>query len=87
MNTFKTLAGKDPEHEVKAENEPVSSTGFSQKPLTERIMGSEGKMKALHYDGPFKVSIKEIERPKVRIRMLKSFVLERPISRAATGIN
>lgn len=64
MNTLKSLAGKDPEHEVKAENEPVSSTGFSQKPLKEQVMGSEGKMKALHYDGAFKVSIKEIERPK-----------------------
>ena len=25
----------------------------------------DGKMKALHYDGPFKVSIKEIPRPKL----------------------
>jgi len=27
---------------------------------------SEGSMKALHYDGPFKVSIKEIPKPKLQ---------------------
>lgn len=25
-----------------------------------------GKMKALHYDGPFKVSVQEIEQPKIQ---------------------
>ena len=28
-------------------------------------MASQNKMKALHYDGPFKVSIKEIDLPKL----------------------
>lgn len=27
---------------------------------------SSGKMKALHYDGPFKVSVKEIDLPKIQ---------------------
>ena len=28
-------------------------------------MTTETKMKALHYDGPYKVSVKEIELPKI----------------------
>jgi threonine dehydrogenase-like Zn-dependent dehydrogenase len=28
-------------------------------------MATETKMKALHYDGPYKVSVKEIELPKI----------------------
>ena len=28
-------------------------------------MATETKMKALHYDGPFKVSVKEIDLPKI----------------------
>jgi hypothetical protein len=31
----------------------------------EDIMATETKMKALHYDGPFKVSVKEIDLPKI----------------------
>ncbi|KAF7185232.1 putative zinc-type alcohol dehydrogenase-like protein YbdR [Pseudocercospora fuligena] len=27
---------------------------------------ADGKMKALHYDGPFKVSVKEIDMPKIQ---------------------
>ncbi|KXT04420.1 hypothetical protein AC578_3602 [Pseudocercospora eumusae] len=27
---------------------------------------ADGKMKALHYDGPFKVSVKEIDIPKIQ---------------------
>lgn len=60
MNTLKKLVGQDPEDE----NAQTSDS----KPLTERlttaIMG-DNKMKALHYEGPFKVSVKEIERPKL----------------------
>jgi threonine dehydrogenase-like Zn-dependent dehydrogenase len=26
---------------------------------------SEGKMKALHYDGPYQVSVKDIDRPRI----------------------
>ena len=38
---------------------------------------TETKMKALHYDGPFKVSVKEIELPKIQhpddvVRILSS---------------
>jgi hypothetical protein len=33
---------------------------------TEDTMATETKMKALHYDGPFKVSVKEIDLPKIQ---------------------
>jgi hypothetical protein len=28
-------------------------------------MSAEGKMKAVHYEGPFKVSVKEVDTPKI----------------------
>jgi hypothetical protein len=34
-------------------------------PQQQNKMATETKMKALHYDGPYKVSVKEIELPKI----------------------
>jgi len=37
----------------------------SDRSKTEDTMATQTKMKALHYDGPFKVSVKEIDLPKI----------------------
>ena len=58
------------EDDSKTEEKQQAETQSDSKPLTDQTTSTaamaDGKMKALHYDGPFKVSVKEIERPKLQ---------------------
>ncbi len=68
ISTVKKLVGLEDENKV--EENQSTQLPTESKPLTDQTKStaamSDGKMKALHYDGPFKVSIKEIERPKLQ---------------------
>lgn len=53
-NTLQTIPLLDPDHDP----------GTEQAHTTSSTMSNE-KMKAVHYEGPFKVSVKEVELPKL----------------------
>ena len=57
------------EDDNKTEDTQATQADTNSKPLTDQTKSAatmgDGKMKALHYEGPFKVSVKEIERPKL----------------------
>jgi hypothetical protein len=55
MAGLQTIPLLDPEHDPGTEQAHTTSSNMSDE-----------KMKAVHYEGPFKVSVKEIELPKIQ---------------------
>lgn len=53
-NTLQTIPLLDPDHDPGTEQAHTTSSSMSNE-----------KMKAVHYEGPFKVSVKEVELPKL----------------------
>jgi D-arabinose 1-dehydrogenase-like Zn-dependent alcohol dehydrogenase len=53
-NSLQTIPLLDPEHDPGTEQAHTPNTNMSGQ-----------KMKAVHYEGPFKVSVKEVELPKI----------------------
>lgn len=60
-----TQPASEPKSEPKEETKQETKEETNPATTTTATM-SEGKMKALHYDGPFKVSVKEIDRPQIQ---------------------